>query len=83
MTSPAVQQTLPVVEPVEWQRRPEDDVVHAFRTTGRPSEWLRSRCRQIPLTIALVAENEASVRCSECELLVDGAPGEIVEVFGK
>jgi len=72
--------TPPVEEAIQWLYRPQDPEAHAF---GEGRGWLRAKCRQIPLTIALLPTEADTVRCSECELLVDGAPGEITEAYGS
>ena len=73
--------TPPVAEAQEWLVRADEDVAHAFATTGGAG-WMWSRCRRIRLQANLKDAGEV-VRCSECELLVDGAPGEISEAYGR
>ena len=66
----SVQQPLPVAEPIEWMRRPDDEVAHAFLAlNGRG--WLRSKCRRLPPSIALM-EDVAAPHCAECAAIVEG-----------
>jgi hypothetical protein len=55
------------------------DYAHAFRgVLGR------SLCRRIPWTAAPFAVLPPNVvRCPDCALLADSAPGEITEAFGR
>lgn len=82
VTAPEGQSPLPAARPeVEWLRRREEDVVHAVPTTG--PAFTRSLCRRLLFTAGVQEGGPDSIRCSECELLLDGAPGEITEAYGS
>jgi hypothetical protein len=55
-------------EVIQWLYRPQDTEAHAF---GEGRGWLRAKCRQIPLTIALVDAPASMDRCGACVELVN------------
>jgi hypothetical protein len=77
---PAPSQTVAAPLEYEWKSRPGDDVAHAF---SRGPGFMRSVCRAERWTVLLDAEGDHHVRCGDCSLLLDGAPGEITEAFGR
>lgn len=72
----------PTPEPTHtsWKVRPGELVAHAFPSNGA---WMRSVCRRERWTVVLEDAPEAADPCGDCALLVDGAPGEIMEAFGR
>jgi hypothetical protein len=74
---------LPVVDApaVTWRAIPEAAVAHAFRDSG--PGWMTSVCRaeRFSFRCSMVAEDFA--RCRDCDLLANGAPGEITEAYGR
>lgn len=80
-TRPQVAAAAVVPETIAWKRPLGGPLVHAF--SSGPG-WMRSACRQERWTVTLVDEPEPTdARCPDCSLLVDGAPGEIAEAWGK
>lgn len=65
---------------VEWKVRVGERVAHAFSTGPG---WIRSICRAERWTVALVERTEDVGECTDCALLVTGAPGEITEAYGR
>lgn len=63
---------------VTWWQTP--DGVHAF-----PDEagFTRSVCKRERWTVKVVAPADDAEHCPDCSLLVDGAPGEITESYGR
>lgn len=74
-------QPAPSVVPasVSWKVRPGDIVAHAFGEAG----WQRSVCRGIRWSAAVQDPPLGARRCDDCDLLVNGAPGEITEAYGR
>src|SRR6266576_2169569 len=68
-----------VPEHIDWKVRPGETIAHAF--SSGPG-WMRSVCRALSWTVALVDAPEGAEPCGDCALLVDGAPGEITEAYG-
>ena len=62
-----------------WNARPGDTVAHAF--SSGPG-WTRSVCRKERWTVLWPVARAELEHCIDCALLVDGAPGEIVEAWG-
>lgn len=70
-----------VVPPaIAWKVRPGDQVAHAF--SAGPG-WMRSVCRAVAWSAAVREPAEDATQCDDCALLVDGAPGEIMEAYGS
>lgn len=80
MIAPSEFRPTPPVQ-YEWLVRREDGIAHAFAMTG--PAWHFSRCTRVRFTAGLETPGPDAERCDDCDLLVDGAPGEISEAWGS
>lgn len=72
--------TTPTTPAVDWKVLPGETTAHAFR--DGPG-WMRSACGDVRWTVLIQEPTDGSLRCGDCGLLVEGAPGEITEAYGR